>query len=160
MIKSIFIFLFLLNTTIHANTDDNDAFKRILLGTAIISTWTTIGINEGQKWKQNSTGNIDLFWKDDYHLYRSFTSAGLISIPVIALSIDGKYSKATLKTIAISNLMGWAIYECMVTGVQNRDDLTKNKDNFSILGTKLFLPAPLTSLIGSTMLSGVIYYSF
>jgi hypothetical protein len=157
--KSIFLIGFLSASIFASEKPQDDTYKRIALGTAIVTTWTSIGINEGQKWKQNKTGKIDLFWKDDYHLYRSVTSAGLITVPLLAISLNNKNTKENIKTAIIGNLVGWGIYECMVTSVQGTT-LWKPKKNFKILDAEMTLPPPVISLISSVVLSGVIQYSF
>ena len=145
--------------TAYSDTTNTELYKKAALSAMIISTWTTIGINEGQKWKQNTTGNIDLFWKDDYHLYRGFTGVTVAGLPLVAMSLNNKDMRDNLKLAVISNLMGWAIYECMVVSVQG-NSIFQEKGNMELLGIGVPMPRPALSLAMAAISSIAIQYSF
>ncbi len=155
-----FVFIsMLMVSNVFSDSTNTEFYKKATLSAMIVSTWTTIGINEGQKWKQNTTGNIDLFWKDDYHLYRAFTGTTLVMTPVVAISLNNKDFKNNLKMVVISNLIGWAIYESMVASVQG-NSLLKEKNDMKLLNLNIPMPRPVLSLAMAAISSVAVQYSF
>lgn len=131
-------------------------WKRILLPTSIIMTWASIGLTEGAKWQADQTGSYDIAWKEDYHLYRAFTGAGLLATPFLAMSMKG--TKSNFKSAAISNLIGWGLYEVTVAHVSNRGQSARPK--FHMLGHRFDRPSSAQVLLFSVLSSMVISYSF
>lgn len=123
----------------------------------ILLTWISMGINEGQKWKSDRTGNINFMWNDDYHLYRGIHNCGLVAVPLIALSMDR--NKRSVRWIVGSNLLGWGLYE-MALSYAEGEDVTGTKPPFKLLGIKTWRPDALACL-GISVLSTVAFtYTF
>lgn len=105
-------------------------WKETFLVSSVFLTWISMGINEGQKWKQESTGNIDFIWKDDYHMYRGIHNVGCLTTPLIALSMDK--NRSSVKWIVGSNLIGWGLYEMALDYTKSRS-VVSDKPKFKIL---------------------------
>lgn len=128
----------------------------VMAGTVLL-TWISMGINEGQKWKYDKTGNIDFMWKDDYHMYRAVHNSGLLAAPLIALSMDR--SRRSLKWIVGSNFIGWGLYEVALSYASD-EDLLGSKPTFKMLGLHTWRPNALACL-GISALSTVAFtYTF
>lgn len=150
------ISLILLLSAILSAEEDNDATKRVFLSGMIISSWVAVGITEGVKWREPND-NYDFIWKGDYHIYRGVTGVNLLSIPLLALTMDK--SNANIKTAIISNIIGWAMYEGMISYI-GYDNFFHERGDFYILNKKIPKPQPALSLALAALLSAEVYYRF
>lgn len=147
--------LILLISTMLLAEEDMDSNKRILLSGMIVSSWAAAGITEGLKFRQ--VENSSFIWKEDYHVYRAITGINLVTSPILALNMNK--SSVNIKTALVSNIIGWALYEGMISYVMY-EDFWRDRGNFYILNNKIPRPPPALALTLSALLSVEICYRF
>lgn len=155
--KKIFCIILILTSILSAK-EDKDATKRIALSGMIISGWVAVGITEGVKWRSPAMGGCcDFIYKGDYHVYRGVTGFNLFAVPILALNMDN--SSANIKTAIISNLVGWALYEGMISYI-GYGDFFHERSDFYVLEKKVPKPQPALATALATLLSLEVYYRF
>lgn len=136
---------------------DEVPWKEISFAGTTLLTWISMGINEGQKWKYDRTGEIDFMWRRDYRLYRGVHNTGLLVAPLIALSMDK--NKSSVKWIVGSNFMGWGLYE-VALAYASSESITGAKPKFTILDAEFNRPSSIACLMIAALSTVAVTYSF
>lgn len=128
--------------------------KQAALSTSIIMSWTSSGIVEGLKFSGRANSS---FTGLDYHSWRAVQNIGIVSAPLISIHCGA--NSATYKNIAISNLVGWVVYERMIS-ILNQGHFWGHHGDFHIQGKDFKRPSPKLESFLALSLSAGIYYTF